>query len=225
MDGGSGVRSKVAAVRARIAAAGGEGRVRLVAVTKGVDAAVAQEAVEAGVSDLGESYAQELSSKAAARGWTDDVHWHFVGHVQTNKVRTLAPLVTLWQSVDRAVLGDELARRAPGADVLVQVNVTGNAAQAGCRPAEAAQLVGRLRRSGLAVAGLMAIGPAGPPEGARASFRRLTRLADDLGLPERSMGMSDDLEVAVEEGATIVRVGRALFGDRPPAGRVRSLTS
>jgi pyridoxal phosphate enzyme (YggS family) len=218
------VATRVASVRARIAAAGGEDRVRLVAMTKGFDAAAALAALDAGVADLGESYAQELLAKVPAVA-DERVRWHFTGHVQTNKVRPLAPIVALWQSVDRAVLGDELARRSPGAQVLVQVNVTGSSTQSGCRPAEVGQLVGRLRRSGLAVAGLMAIGPAGAPEGARPSFRQLARLADDLGLAERSMGMSDDLEVAVEEGATIVRVGRAIFGDRPHAGGARSLTS
>ena len=208
------VTAAVAAVRRRIAAAGGTDAVRLVAVTKGFGGDAVEAAVRAGVTDIGESYAQELVGKAAAVT-ADDVRWHFIGRLQRNKVRTVAPLVHLWHTIDRASLADEIARRAPGAQVLLQVNVTGRPQQGGCPPREAPALVGRMRRDGLDVVGLMAIGAAGPPEGARAGFRQLRRLADDLGVPERSMGMSGDLEVAVEEGATIVRVGRALFGDRP----------
>jgi PLP dependent protein len=206
------VAERVAAVRGRIAAAGGEAT--LVAVTKGVGADVVAAAVAAGVRDVGESYAQELLAKAPAVPATP--RWHFVGRLQVNKVRLLAGTVDLWQSVDRPRLADELARRAPRARVLVQVDVTGEPTKGGCPPREVPALVDRLVGAGLDVAGLMAIGPEGPPEEARAGFRAVTALADRLGLPERSMGMSGDLEVAVQEGATMVRVGTALFGSRPP---------
>jgi pyridoxal phosphate enzyme (YggS family) len=209
------VAANVATVRRRIAAAGGADRVRLVGMTKGFDADAARAAVAAGLVDLGESYAQELVAKAPALEGVE-VRWHFVGHVQTNKVRALAPHVALWQSVDRAVLGDELAKRAPGAAVLVQVNVSGNPAQSGCRPVEVAQLVSRLRRAELDVRGLMAIGAVGGPDVVRRGFRELARIARAVGVDELSMGMSDDLELAIEEGSTMVRIGRALFGDRPP---------
>jgi hypothetical protein len=100
--------------------------------------------------------------------------------------------------------------------VLVQVDVTGGAGRNGCPPAEVPDLVAALRAEDLTVDGLMVVGPPGPPEGSRAAFRRVADLADRLDLAERSMGMTDDLEVAVSEGSTMVRVGRALFGDRPP---------
>lgn len=208
------VAANVAAVRQRIATAGGDGRVRLIAVSKGFGAEAVEAAVRAGVVDVGESYAQELLAKAAVVAGPAP-RWHFIGRLQTNKVRALAGLVEVWHTVDRATLGDELARRAPGARVLLQVNVSDEPQKGGCLPAEAANLVKRLRQGGLEVVGLMAIGATGVPESARPGFRLLNRLADRLELPERSMGMSGDLEVAVEEGSTMVRVGRALFGDRP----------
>jgi PLP dependent protein len=215
------VSRAVSQVRRRIKAAGGADRVRLVAVTKGFDALAVEWALRAGVHDIGESYAQELAAKAAAVT-TPDVRWHFVGRLQTNKVRLVSDVVHLWQSVDRGTVADELAKRAPGARVLVQVNVSREPQKGGCSPAETAPLVGRLRRAGLDVAGLMCVGATGTPEEARPGFRLLGKLADDLGLVERSMGMSDDLDVAVEEGSTMVRVGRALFGDRPRAGAAGS---
>jgi pyridoxal phosphate enzyme (YggS family) len=208
------VTARVADVRRRIASAGDPDRVRLLAVTKGFGADAVDAAVRAGVTDIGESYAQELVAKAPAVTGAG-VRWHFIGRLQTNKVRSLAGLVDVWQTVDRATLGDEVAQRAPGATVLLQVNVSDEPQKGGCGPHEAPALVKRLCKSGLDVVGLMTIGAAGSPEEARPGFRLLRRLADDLGLPERSMGMSGDLEVAVEEGATMVRVGRALFGERP----------
>ena len=141
--------------------------------------------------------------------------WHFLGRVQRNKVRRLAPVVHLWQGVDRAAAGREIASRAPGARVLVQLNLSGLERRNGCAPADAPGLVDELRAMELDVVGLMAVGPGGPPENARSAYRDLAAMADRLELPERSMGMTDDLEVAVEEGTTMVRVGRALFGARP----------
>jgi uncharacterized pyridoxal phosphate-containing UPF0001 family protein len=133
--------------------------------------------------------------------------------VQRNKVRAIAAAVDIWQAVDRLAAGTEISRRAPGAEVLVQVNVSGEAQRNGCDPDEARALVDDLVGLGLDVRGLMAVGPA-PPQDARPAFRLLAALADRLGLPVRSMGMSDDLEAAVSEGSTMVRVGRALFGPR-----------
>jgi pyridoxal phosphate enzyme (YggS family) len=216
------VAARVEVVRNRIADAGGDPeRVVLLAVTKGFGVEVARAAVAAGLVDLGENYAQELVAKApvlAAEGAT--VRWHAIGRLQRNKVRSLAGTVHLWESVDREDLGLEIARRAPGAAVLVQVNVSDEDQKGGCRPAEAPDLVARLDDAGLDVRGLMTVGRAGPPAEARAGFTLLRRLADDLDLPVRSMGMSGDLEVAVAEGATLVRVGSALFGPRPPRHQV-----
>ena len=204
-------------VRDRIAAAGGDpARVRLVAVTKGFGPEVARAAIAAGLEDLGENYAQELVAKVAELGdATAAVRWHFLGRLQTNKVRHVAPSVALWQSVDRPDLVREIAKRAPGAAILVQINLSGEAQKGGCAPSDVPALVGLARDSGLDVRGFMGVGPAGPPEGARVGFEQLVALADAYELPERSIGMSGDLEEAVRCGATMVRVGRDLFGARP----------
>lgn len=209
------VETALTRVRERIAAAGRDpGDVRLVAVTKGLGPEAVDAAVGAGLRDFGENYAADLATKVdAAPGLR--LQWHFIGTIQRRHVRRIAPLVALWHGVDRLEEGTEIARHAPGAAVLVQVNLTGESHKGGCRPSEARVLVDGLRAEGLAVRGLMTVGPAGMPEGARPAFRALSHLADQLELPERSMGMSADLDVAVQEGATIVRVGTALFGPRP----------
>lgn len=216
------VAEHAASVRHRIEAAGGDpASVRLVAVTKGFAPELAAVALAAGLADLGENYAQELVAKHEALVADPDPHraeptWHFLGRLQTNKVRQLAPLVGLWQSVDRASLVREIANRAPGAAILVQINLSGEEQKGGCSFASAPALVDDARAAGLDVRGLMGVGPAGVPDVARPGFRRLVALAADLGLPERSIGMSADLEVAVQEGATMIRIGRDLFGARPP---------
>lgn len=210
---------RLAEVRARIAAAARRagrdpGDVTLVGASKTVPAERLVDAVGAGLTDLGENRAQELLEKApalAAAGCTP--RWHFVGRLQRNKVGALAPYVTLWHSVDRLTLGQAIARRAPGARVLVQVDVGDEPQKGGCDPGEAPDLVDALTGVGLDVAGLMTV----PPRDAdpRTPFTTLRELASRIGTPELSMGMSDDYDVAVEEGATIVRVGRAIFGPRP----------
>lgn len=205
------VGARLARVRTRIERAGGDpAAVTVVGVTKGFDATAVHAAVAAGLVDLGESYAQEMVTKVDAE---EGVRWHWVGRLQRNKVRQVADHVSLWHSVDRAALGAEIARRAPGAAVLAQVNTSGEDTKGGCPPGEAAALVADLRAEGLDVRGLMTVALRGP-DGAAACFRTLRGLADDLGLSERSMGMSDDLEAAVAEGATMIRVGTALFGPR-----------
>jgi uncharacterized pyridoxal phosphate-containing UPF0001 family protein len=179
-------------------------------------------AVEAGLLDVGENYAQECEAKlgpVAARLAADGVEarprLHFIGRLQSNKVRLLAGHVALWQSVDRASLGAEIARRAPGSAVLVQVNVSDEPAKGGCAPDEVDGLVDLLAGQELDVQGLMAVGRTGGPELARPGFAWLRAACDRLRLPICSMGMTDDLEVAVAEGSTMVRVGSALFGMRP----------
>lgn len=205
------VAARLGDLRARIERAGGDpDAVTVVGVTKGFDASAVHAAVGAGLVDLGESYAQEMVTKVDA---APGVRWHWVGRLQRNKVRQVAEHVALWHSVDRVELGAEIARRAPGAAVLVQVNTSGEGTKGGCEPAATAGLVADLRAEGLDVRGLMTVALRGP-EGAATCFRTLRSLADDLALPERSMGMSDDLEAAVAEGATLVRVGTALFGPR-----------
>ena len=200
------VRERIAAAAAR--AGRDPATVTLVAATKTVDVARVAEVIAAGVPDVGENRAQELLAKTGVAG----ARWHFLGQLQRNKVRALAPWVTCWQSVDREELGLEIAHRAPGARVLVQVNLGEELQKGGCLPAAVAPLVEVLAGAGLDVAGLMAVPPHdGEP---RRWFVRLRELAGSVGLAELSMGMTEDYEVAVEEGATFVRVGRALFGAR-----------
>ncbi|MCU0312313.1 MAG: YggS family pyridoxal phosphate enzyme [Acidimicrobiales bacterium] len=200
---------------ARIAT-GAPGRsVRLVAVTKGFGEDAVRAALDLGLHDLGENYAQELLAKAAGLGGDARIRWRFLGRLQRNKVRGLAPVVAVWESVDRPELVDEIARRAPGASVYVQANLSGEAQKGGAEMGDVAGLVARARSAGLAVDGLMGVAPAGPPEAARPGFRALVDLADELGVEDRSIGMSNDLDVALEEGATEVRVGTGLFGPRP----------
>ena len=203
----------LAEVRSRIAATGRDpAEVRVIAVTKGFTVDAVHRATRAGLVDVGENQAQELLAKVED-GAPPDVRWHFLGPVQRNKVKKLAPHVALWHGIDRAAAAGEVARHRPGAAVLVQVNLSGADHRPGCGWDDAGILVERARDEGLDVQGLM--GVASPGDGARAQFRRLAVLREELGLAELSMGMSSDYEVAVEEGATIVRVGSALFGPRP----------
>jgi len=214
-----GFAGRLAGIRDRIEASSPDpSTVTLMAVTKGFGPEAPRTAVAAGLTVVGENYADELVAKAHALA--DDPgpapEWHYLGAIQRNKVPRLAPVVSCWQGVARVAEGRAIAGRRPGATILVQVDVAGLPGRGGVPPAEVAGLVAALRDEDLDVAGLMAVGQPGPPEGARAGFREVRRLADDLALPVRSMGMTDDLEVALSEGSTMVRVGRALFGDRPP---------
>ncbi len=160
------VADRVAAVRRRIDDAGGVA-VTLVAVTKGFGPDAIEAVAGAGVADIGENYAQELAVKAdTARRLGLVVH--FIGRLQTNKVRSLVGTVGFWQSVDRPAIAIEIAKRAPGARVLVEVNVSGEAQKGGCDPTDADKIVGECARLGLDVQGLMAIGRAGEPEDALA---------------------------------------------------------
>jgi pyridoxal phosphate enzyme (YggS family) len=206
--------ASIAAIHRRIEAAGGDpaGITIVGAKPPSVDACHA--ALAAGIVDLGENRAQELVAKAAA---VAGARWHFIGRLQTNKVKALAPHVALWESIDRRETVDAIVLRTHHtADVLIQVNISDESQKGGCAPGDVAALVRHAAASGLSVLGLMGIGPLGAPEAARPGFRRLRALADDLGLAVRSMGMSSDLEIAVEEGATMIRVGTDLFGPRPP---------
>jgi pyridoxal phosphate enzyme (YggS family) len=214
---------RVADVRSRIDAAAkragrAPGSVTIVAATKSVRVPRLREAVAAGVTDLGENRAQDLTRKAAELD--APARWHFIGRLQRNKVRALSPWVQLWQSVDRTALAETIARAAPGSRVLLEVNLASEPQKGGCAPAAVGALADAASEIGLRVDGLMTVPP--QHEDPRRFFAALRGLAVDLGLRELSMGMSDDFEVAVEEGATIVRLGRVLFGERPqgspPAG-------
>jgi pyridoxal phosphate enzyme (YggS family) len=189
--------------------------VRVVAVTKGFGDWAIEAAMSAGCPVIGENYAQELAAKRDVIVRLSP-QVHFIGRLQTNKVRLVADLVDVWASLDRAPLVDEVAKRAPAARVLIQVDTTGDPAKGGCAVADAPALAARARDLGLVVEGLMTVGPTGEPaESARAGFRQVRNLVDDLGLGVCSMGMSGDLAVAVQEGSTEVRIGTALFGPRP----------
>jgi PLP dependent protein len=213
------VADAVAAVRERVAGAARRagrdpGAVTLIGASKTVDAARIAAALDAGLTDVGENRAQELLAKApelARRAHPPT--WHFVGQLQRNKVASLVPWVACWHSVDRVPLGEAIARRAPGARVLVEVNLGEEASKGGCTVADAPALVEALRDLALDVDGLMTVVPVqGDPRG---WFAALRELAASLQLNQLSMGMSGDFEAAIEEGATMVRIGRAIFGARP----------
>ena len=216
------IRDNLQEVEARIAAAcarAGRARasVKLVAVTKTFPAADVDRALSVGVTDVGENKVQEARDKkpsvaAAAR-------WHLIGHLQSNKVKDAVRLFDVIHTVDSADLAGRLARVAETMgkrqEVLLQVNIGRETQKSGAELADVPALARAVAALGsLHLTGLMAIPPAGDAEAMRPYFRELKGLGDDLGLPELSMGMTDDFEVAVEEGATILRVGRAIFGAR-----------
>jgi pyridoxal phosphate enzyme (YggS family) len=192
--------------------------VTLVAVSKTHPPEAIREAWAAGQRDFGENYAQEWRAKADALSDLAGLRWHFIGGLQTNKVKYLAGRVAVVHTVDRAELGEEISRRwakaGAVARVLVEVDLGGEEQKAGCALADVEPLVARLAAlPALEVVGLTAIPP--PADDPRPHFRALRALRDRLGLRELSMGMSGDWQIAVEEGATFVRIGTAIFGARP----------
>lgn len=212
-----GLGARLAAIEARIAAVERpfEHGVEVVPVTKGFAGNAIEAAVDAGCRTVGENYAQDLLSKADGIQRLG-VAVQFIGHLQSNKVRQLVDIVSLWCTIDRRSILDEVAKRAPGARVLIQVNATGESQKGGCHPGDVAALVDQAGTAGLVVEGLMTIGPTGqPPTAARRPFEIVRALVDEHALDICSMGMSGDIEMAVECGSTQVRVGSALFGPRP----------
>ncbi|MCY1005234.1 YggS family pyridoxal phosphate-dependent enzyme [Nannocystis pusilla] len=234
------IAANLAAVRARIAAAvarRGPGPVpTLIGVSKKQPAEAVIAACRAGLGDLGENYAQELVAKAElVAAEVTPPRWHFIGPLQTNKVRKVVAVGALVHTVDRPGLVDELAREVErlragrGAttplELLVEVNVGDEAQKAGVATTELPALLDQIAaRPQLRCVGLMAIPPEGEPEQTRPYFARLRELLrreaaiarPGVDLVHLSMGMSADFEVAIEEGATMVRVGTAIFGARPP---------
>ena len=221
------LRTNLQRVRERIArAAERAGRrgedVLLIAVSKTVEVERIREAIAAGVPALGENRVPEARAKIAALG--HPVPWHLIGHLQSSKVKEALSLFDLIHSVDRPDLARECDRRANdrgrAVDVLLEVNVAGEASKGGVAPDAVGETLDELARlSYLRVRGLMAIPP--PVERAEDSrqwFQALRKLGERHGLAELSMGMSGDFEVAIEEGATMVRVGTAIFGPRPQKG-------
>ncbi|MDA8268112.1 MAG: alanine racemase [Actinomycetota bacterium] len=250
------VKERLAAVRRRIADAGGDpAKIRVVAVTKGFGPDAVYAAVAAGITDIGENYASELRAKAAALAagaggagaalaagaggagaalaagaggagaalaagveepQGSEVRWHYLGAVQRRSVPRIAAEVAMWHGVCRVEEGAAIAATTPGVPVLVQLELTGLPGRRGVRPDGAPAVVSGLRQAGVQPVGVMAIGVPGDSNATRRVFEAAAATARRCDLPELSIGMSDDLEVAVAAGSTMVRVGRGLFGDRLP---------
>jgi uncharacterized pyridoxal phosphate-containing UPF0001 family protein len=214
------VRAQLDSVRDRIASVGGDlERIRIVAVTKSFGPAAVLAALDAGIVDVGENYGRELLTTARTvasvpRPGTSPPRWHFLGSIQRREIPKLASVVAIYEGVDRVVEGEAIARHAPGATVYVEIDESGISGRGGVRAGEAAPLIESLRRLDLDVAGVMTIAPPGGGDAAGTAFALARRVADDNGLVECSMGMSEDLESAVVAGSTEVRIGRALFGGR-----------
>jgi pyridoxal phosphate enzyme (YggS family) len=224
------IAANAADVRARIAAAATRsgrdaGAVRLIAVTKTFPIDVCTAAIDAGLTDLGENRVQEGVAKAAALAQQGQRPvWHLIGHLQSNKVKSALDAFAMIHSVDSLDLAATISRRAAGSiAVLLEVNVAAEPSKFGFSPDTVPAAYEQIAAMpNLDVRGLMTVAPQSEDaERVRPVFRRLRDLATALGLPELSMGMSGDYEVAIEEGATMVRVGSALFGARPAPG-VRS---
>jgi len=219
------IEDRLGSVRERIRAAGGGDHIRIVGVTKRHPVSTCVAALAAGLADLGENYVPELLEKHSGLSGSPDspqgVVWHLIGGLQTNKVRKLVSLAgasaLVIQTIDRTTVLQEVARRLPGASVLVQVDGSGLPDRSGCAWDEVEALVTGGVDAGLDVRGLMTVAAPVADAGQRAveaHFRRLRAAADRLGLSDCSMGMSDDLESAVGAGSTMVRLGTALFGSR-----------
>ena len=215
------VAERLRVVRARIdgVARAWTHEIEITAVTQAFEPSIISAAVAAGCSAIGENYAQELLSKRSVIESVPSAsapRVDFIGHLQSNKVRQLVGLVDRWCTVDRISIAKEIAKRDPGAEVLLQVNVTGEEQKGGGDPDAVAALATDCSDLGLDVAGLLSIGPtSAEPATTRAGFEMTRSLVDDLGLRVCSIGMTGDLEIAVECGSTNVRIGSALFGDRP----------
>ena len=223
------IAENLQAVRARVQqAASAAGRdpasVLILAVSKTKPVQAIAEAYQAGQRDFGENYAQELARKARELGQLPDIRWHHIGHVQSNKIREIVPVAHVVHGVDRPSLVPELERRAESTgralEVLAEVNIAGERSKSGCPPGLLADLLTALRNAPhLNLRGLMTMPPLDDdPEASRPYLRRLRELRDEHGgaeaLPELSMGMSNDFPVAIAEGATIIRIGTAIFGAR-----------
>ncbi|MHB8110638.1 MAG: YggS family pyridoxal phosphate-dependent enzyme [Syntrophorhabdaceae bacterium] len=222
----TGVRENVEAVRQRMskacARAGRDTRdVKLIGVTKTVSAERVREAIEAGIRDIGENYVQEARSKIGAIGFKD-IRWHMIGHIQSNKVKYIPELFDWVHTIDRVEILDRLDRYGKPMNVLFEVNCAGEATKTGTDVSGLRKLLEKTSSlTNLTPAGLMTMPPfEDDPEKSRVYFRTLKSMLSDmnaefnLGMKELSMGMSSDFEVAIEEGATMVRVGTALFGER-----------
>jgi len=226
------IREKVSRACARAGRSPSD--VTLIAVAKTFPSSAVQGAVDAGVADIGENYVQELLAKRRDLAGAA-IRWHFIGHLQSNKVKDIAPWIEMIHAVDSASLAIEIDRRAAKAgrviECLIEVNTTGEETKFGAAPARVAALVRSLGScDNISLAGLMTIGPFLPdPEGSRPMFRRLRELKEEIGslaqsnvtMRHLSMGMTGDFEVAIDEGATLIRIGTAIFGPRTRADHQR----
>ena len=223
------IRQQIAAACLRAGRTSEE--VVLIAVSKTFGSHLVREALAAGIHDIGENYIQELRQKHEELG-QEDVRWHVIGHLQSNKIKYIAPWVHCIQAVDTIGLGREIDKYAENAGrtitILVEVNTSGEQSKFGAVPEETVSVVQQLSRlPHVHVDGLMTIGPFLPdPESSRPSFRMLKELKSEVekeGIPVRhlSMGMTNDFEVAIEEGATMVRIGTAIFGRRAKRTQVQ----
>lgn len=208
------IRANIAAVKARIEAAASHA-VTLVAVSKTFPAEAVEHAIAAGITDVGENRVQETrDKKPLVRG---SAKWHLIGHLQSNKAKDAVKLFDVIETVDSLALAERIARAAEAEgkrqEVLLQINIGSEAQKSGADPSEAAAFAKSIASmDSLLLRGLMTIPP--DDDNPRKWFREMRMIQRDLGLEELSMGMSEDYEIAIEEGSTIVRVGRAIFGAR-----------
>jgi pyridoxal phosphate enzyme (YggS family) len=223
------ISDNLSRVHQRIAAAArSAGRpidsIQLLAVSKGKSPGEIAEAYALGQRRFGENYAQELASKAAALARYPDIEWHFIGHLQSNKAKMVAPIAYMIHTVDSPSLAKELGQRVLGAGraplrVLIEVNVAKEPQKNGVLPSGLQDVIEAVRREpSLELSGLMTVPPAGSLDETKQAFETLVSLRSIHGgldsLPDLSMGMSHDLELAIATGATMVRIGTAIFGPR-----------
>jgi uncharacterized pyridoxal phosphate-containing UPF0001 family protein len=204
------VAANLTQVRERIARVSSEGTVRVVAVTKTFGREAVLAGLECGLTDFGENYLAELDEKASSS--PPEARWHYLGALQGNKITKIAARATVIESLSRVSELDKLARLEYSGTCFLQLDLTGQEGRNGASPSEVGILAAHARARGLALDGLMMVAPPGPD--ARRAFLEARRVADDLGLAERSFGMTEDLEWAIEAGSTQIRIGRALFGAR-----------
>ena len=186
--------------------------VTLIGVTKGFTHEEVNIASELGIKNFGENYAQELLTKNPLVD--PEISWHYIGQLQSNKIRKISHLVDVWHSVTSLKLAREIHKRNDQAQILLQVSLMGPSNSKGFEVEQLPQLISELRDMNIDISGLMTMGVPGDMVATRVVFKKLRKLADTFELPECSMGMSDDFEIALESGASMIRVGSAIFGNR-----------
>lgn len=209
------VRERIAKAAAR--AERDPASIKLVAVSKNKTAEEIKQAYEAGQKCFGENYAQQLKEKYEQLKNLSDIEWHFIGHLQKNKAKIVAPIVSWMETIDSLELASALDSRAVNPiNCLIEVNIGGEETKAGVPISKLKTLMGGLANfKNVHLEGLMIIPPySADPEFSRPFFKKLKEICREYSLEEISMGMSHDFEVAIEEGATIIRVGTAIFGER-----------